>query len=181
MITLLMPETSLRPIIVMCFLFFCPGMVLVRFFRLNDPLAEWVVAVALSLSLDAIITAIFLYAGRWSPSAILTALLLFTLICSSIQFVLLHPTIAQRVNCAYLQENEALADIETVVLRSIIHPTSDKSTYTTTMRSSSHSTTLGSRSLRKTRLLAVNEPAGQEHMKSGNARSNAPYIPAEMR
>ena len=42
-----------RPLIVFWFLFICPGMVLVRFLRLKEPVAEWTLAIALSFAIDA--------------------------------------------------------------------------------------------------------------------------------
>lgn len=72
---LILPETPLRPIIVMWFLFICPGMMLVRFLRLNQPVVEWVLALALSLAIDAIVSGIVLYAGKWSPAAILSIII----------------------------------------------------------------------------------------------------------
>jgi hypothetical protein len=67
--------TALRPIVVFWFLFVCPGMVLVRFLRLNEPIVEWTLALALSFAIDAIVAGILLYAGRWSPSGILSILI----------------------------------------------------------------------------------------------------------
>ncbi len=71
LLTFLFQETPLRPIVVMWFLFICPGMMLVRFLRLDEPVVEWVLALALSLALDAIVSGIVLYAEKWSPVAIL--------------------------------------------------------------------------------------------------------------
>jgi len=67
--------TALRPIVVFWFLFVCPGMVLVRFLRLNEPIVEWTLALALSFAIDAIVAGILLYAGRWSPTGILSILI----------------------------------------------------------------------------------------------------------
>lgn len=66
--------TVLRPIIAMWFLFVCPGMTLVRFLRLREPVVEWTLALALSFSLDAIVAGIQMYAGRWSPAGMLMIL-----------------------------------------------------------------------------------------------------------
>jgi zinc ribbon protein len=68
-------DTALRPIVVFWFLFVCPGMVLVRFLRLNEPIVEWTLALALSFAIDAIVAGILLYAGRWSPTGILSILI----------------------------------------------------------------------------------------------------------
>ncbi len=77
--TFLFPEAPLRPIVVMWFLFICPGMMLVRFLHLNEPVFEWVLALALSLALDAIVSGIVLYAGKWSPVAILSIIISLSL------------------------------------------------------------------------------------------------------
>ena len=68
-------DIALRPIVVFWFLFVCPGMVLVRFLRLNEPIVEWTLALALSFAIDAIVAGILLYAGRWSPTGILSILI----------------------------------------------------------------------------------------------------------
>ncbi len=68
-------HTALCPIVVFWFLFVCPGMVLVRFLRLNEPIVEWTLALALSFAIDAIVAGILLYAGRWSPTGILSILI----------------------------------------------------------------------------------------------------------
>lgn len=69
------PETPLRPFVVMWFLFVCPGMAIVRLLRLHEPMVEWSLAIALSFALDAFVAGAFLYAGRWSPTAILFVLI----------------------------------------------------------------------------------------------------------
>lgn len=63
---------------VLWFLVVCPGMMLVRFIRLREPLFEWVLAIALSLAVDAIIGGVALYVGRWSPSLVFAILLSLT-------------------------------------------------------------------------------------------------------
>jgi hypothetical protein len=68
-------DTAVRPAIVFWFLFICPGMVLVRFLRLREPIVEWTLALALSFVIDAIVASILLYAGRWSPAGILITLM----------------------------------------------------------------------------------------------------------
>jgi hypothetical protein len=79
---------ALRPALVMLFLFICPGMVIVRFFRLGDPVAELVLALALSLTSGAFVAGIFLYAGLWSPVSILNILLGFCLGGAVLQLLL---------------------------------------------------------------------------------------------
>lgn len=76
---------TLRPIITMWFLFVCPGMTLVRFLRLHNTVAQWAIALALSLSIDAIVAGIQMYAGLWSPVVTLVILLCLCLSGSLIQ------------------------------------------------------------------------------------------------
>ncbi|HEX6480244.1 MAG TPA: hypothetical protein VF043_15510 [Ktedonobacteraceae bacterium] len=89
LVTFVIPDTPLRPIIVFWFLFVCPGMIVVRFLRLNEPVTEWTLALALSFSIDAIIAGILLYAGRWSPTVILIILIGLCLGGAFVQFALL--------------------------------------------------------------------------------------------
>lgn len=70
-----MPSMALRPLIVLWFLLVCPGMALVRFLRLREPIAEWTLAIAVSLVLDALVASVQLYAGRWSPTLTLNILI----------------------------------------------------------------------------------------------------------
>lgn len=74
-VTFVMPNIAVRPFIVMAFLFVCPGMVLVRFLHLHELAVEWTLAIALSFSIDAAMASIFLYAGKWSPTGILSLLI----------------------------------------------------------------------------------------------------------
>jgi len=60
------------------FLFVCPGMALVRLLHLDQPLAEWVAAVALSIALGGIIASVLVYTQSWSPAVALEALVAVT-------------------------------------------------------------------------------------------------------
>ena len=77
LVTFILPGATVRPLLEMWFLFVCPGVVVVRFFRLRSPAAEWSLIVALSLAVDGIVSGILLYAGKWSPFAILVILMMF--------------------------------------------------------------------------------------------------------
>ncbi len=68
-------DVVVRPAIVFWFLLFCPGMVLVRFFRLKNPVMEWTLALALSVTIDGLVASIQLYAGLWSPAGTLSILI----------------------------------------------------------------------------------------------------------
>ena len=65
----------MRPFIVLWFLCVCPGMALVRFLRLAEPVVEWILAIALSFAVDAMVAGVLLYAGRWSPTGTLEILM----------------------------------------------------------------------------------------------------------
>ena len=75
LVTFVIPDTPVRPVIVIWFLIVCPGMVLVRSLRLHTPIVEWILALTLSFAIDAIVAGIELYAGRWSPTSILEILI----------------------------------------------------------------------------------------------------------
>jgi hypothetical protein len=50
-------------------------------------MAEWTLAVTLSLALDAIVATALLYAGMWSPITTLVILMSFTLSCACVQLM----------------------------------------------------------------------------------------------
>lgn len=78
-------STIIRPIVVFWFLFICPGMMVVRFLHLKEPVVEWTLAIALSFAIEAILAAIQLYSGRWSPVGTLTILIVFSYVGATIQ------------------------------------------------------------------------------------------------
>jgi hypothetical protein len=90
LVTFVFPGTMLRPALVMWFLFVCPGMTAVRFFRLSETVIEWTLALALSFAIDAFIAGILLYAGWWSPPRILSILIVFCDIGVMIQLVVIY-------------------------------------------------------------------------------------------
>ncbi len=94
LVTFVFPGTVVRPALVMWFLFACPGMTVVCFFRLADIVVEYILAVALSIAIDAFIAGIMLYAGWWSPARILSILMGFCLIGASMQLVVIHTSAA---------------------------------------------------------------------------------------
>src|SRR6185437_11981265 len=76
----LLPDLPVRPIIEMWFLFVCPGMMLIRFFQLKEPITEWTLAIALSLVIDALIAGLQMYSGHWSPPLTLVIIISICLI-----------------------------------------------------------------------------------------------------
>ncbi len=88
--TIVIPATVVCLVIVMWFLFVCPGMMLVRFLRLNESVVEWVLALALSFAIDAIVAGILIYMGRWSPTGILAILIGFSVGGEIVQLISTH-------------------------------------------------------------------------------------------
>ena len=81
-------STLLYPLIIMAFLFFCPGILFVRFLNVREPAVKYSLALALSLAIDAFLAGIFLYAGWWSPVSIIGILEGLCLIGTIVQFIL---------------------------------------------------------------------------------------------
>ena len=71
LVSFVITDTAVRPFIILWFLFVCPGMALVRFFRLEDLVVECILALALSFAIDAIAAGALLYARSWSPATII--------------------------------------------------------------------------------------------------------------
>src|SRR5437867_1640440 len=72
-------DVAIRPLLVMWFLFVCPGMSVIRLLHLREAIVEWTLAIALSFTLDALIAGIQLYAKLWSPSATIAILIVLCL------------------------------------------------------------------------------------------------------
>lgn len=68
------PPGALRAVVVAGFLLVCPGMAVARLLRLADALAEWLLAVALSVALATLVASATLYAGAWDPGVALVIL-----------------------------------------------------------------------------------------------------------
>lgn len=96
LVTFVIPTTIVRPIVVMWFLFVCPGMVTIRFLRLEKQIVQWTLAIALSFAIDAIVAGLLLYAGGWSPTAILCILIAFSLGGAIVQLATLRSSTTRR-------------------------------------------------------------------------------------
>ena len=83
--TFVNPGTPIQGIAILWFVTLCPGIAVVPLLKLNHFLIEVTLAVALSLSIDAIVVGIFLYGGYWSPPAMLWVLIVLSLIGSMLQ------------------------------------------------------------------------------------------------
>jgi uncharacterized membrane protein len=71
--------SGLRPALTLWFLLVCPGMAVVRIFDVQESLLEWVLSIALSISLAGIISTIQIYTHTWSPANGLDILIGLTL------------------------------------------------------------------------------------------------------
>ena len=79
--------TPIQGIAILWFVTLCPGMALVPLLKLDHLLIEVTLAIALSLSIDAIVVGIFLYSGHWSPPAMLWTLIVLSLLGSFLQLI----------------------------------------------------------------------------------------------
>ncbi len=95
LVAFVFPGTVVRPALIMWFLFVCPGMTAVRFFRFSNIVVDYILAVALSIAIDAFIAGIMLYAGWWSPARILSILMGFCLIGVSMRLVVIYTRAAE--------------------------------------------------------------------------------------
>lgn len=91
LVTFVFPASVVRPEVVMWFLFVCPGMTVVCFFRRTETVIGWMLAIALSLAIDAFTAGILLYAGWWSPALILRILIGFCLIGAVMELIVIRP------------------------------------------------------------------------------------------
>ncbi len=58
-----------------CFLPFCPGMAIVRFLRIQDGMAEFATAIALSIAIETVVATAMVYSRLWYPSIALAVLI----------------------------------------------------------------------------------------------------------
>lgn len=122
LVNFVFPDMALRPVIVFWFLFICPGMVLVRFLRLKEPVVEWTLAVALSFAIDAILAAIQLYAGRWSPAGTLSILMILCLCGAIVQLATLYPITHLLWWVAVSQLNKVFRPVGVVLKLYLVNP-----------------------------------------------------------
>ncbi len=90
LVNFVFPATGLRPIIEFWFVSICPGMIVVRFLHLQEPVVEFALAIALSFAIGALVAGLQLYAGKWSPGATLITLIIFCLLGAIVQFMMNH-------------------------------------------------------------------------------------------
>lgn len=111
LVAFVITDTAVRPFIILWFLFVCPGMALVHFFRLEEQVVEWILALALSFAVDAIVAGVLLYVGRWSPTATLEILMGISLGGAILQ-IALDPLVKLRGRTRVSSELDYYDDLE---------------------------------------------------------------------
>lgn len=81
---------ALRPALVLAFMLVCPGMALVRLLGFKDKVTELVLAVALSLALETMLSLGMTLAEIWSFQLGLIILMIISLIGATFQIVSLY-------------------------------------------------------------------------------------------
>ena len=79
-----------RALVALWFLAVCPGMALVRLLDLRDVLAELMLAIAVSLSLETIVATTLVYAGGWTPRTSLDVFAAIALVGAAVQAAAHH-------------------------------------------------------------------------------------------
>jgi hypothetical protein len=77
----------LRPYLLFLFVFICPGMAVIGLLHLNNFLTEFVLSIALSLVLGALVAELLVVLQQWSPPLVLAILVLISFIGASLQIV----------------------------------------------------------------------------------------------
>jgi hypothetical protein len=80
-------RSPVRVVAVLLFLLICPGMAWIRLLQLYEPVTEVMLAIALSIAIDAALPGVLVYAGAWSLAAALAAVLVLTLAGGAVEIV----------------------------------------------------------------------------------------------
>ncbi len=70
----------IAPIIAFWFVFVCPGLPYVRLLALREPLTEVLLAIALSLSIEAVVSLVLLRGSTWTPARMLQIVIAITVL-----------------------------------------------------------------------------------------------------
>jgi hypothetical protein len=76
-----------RPAVAFVFLLICPGMAFVRLLHLSEGPLFWLLAIGLSLALDAIVAMSMVWAQAWSPTGGVAALIAISLVGAALQSI----------------------------------------------------------------------------------------------
>ena len=80
-------DWAVRPISTFGFIIFCPGMAVVRFMQLTEPLTELGLAVTISLGITMLGLEIMLYLHLWSSLATLWVLVGWSIVGATLQLI----------------------------------------------------------------------------------------------
>lgn len=97
--------SPVRPVIALWFMLVCPGMAFVRLLRIKDPVDEFTLAVAFSLTIDSILATTMIYARIWSPKWGLGILIGISVIGVILQIIAAYQTAHRRTG--YVNESDA--------------------------------------------------------------------------
>ncbi len=78
-------DAPIRLMFTFWFLLVCPGMAFARLFQFKEKLAEWVVAIGLSIAIDVIVSEIAVVNRLWSLQGMVDALIGLCFIGASLQ------------------------------------------------------------------------------------------------
>ncbi|BCL81636.1 hypothetical protein ccbrp13_41010 [Ktedonobacteria bacterium brp13] len=92
-----LPGSPLRPLVMMVFLFICPGMALIRFLRLRERASKLALALAVSFSVDGLIAGAYLYSHHWSPLGIMNTLALISIVAVIVEVTNVHVALYQHI------------------------------------------------------------------------------------
>ncbi len=70
----------IAPLVAVWFVFVCPGLPYVRLLNLGEPLNELLLAVALSLSLESVVSLVLLWGSSWTPGRMLQVMIAITVL-----------------------------------------------------------------------------------------------------
>ncbi|GCE02779.1 hypothetical protein [Dictyobacter aurantiacus] len=93
-----LPSSPLRPLVMMVFLFICPGMALIRFLHLRERASKLALALAVSFSVDGLIAGVYLYSYHWSPLGIMSTLALISIVAVIVEVTNAHVALYQHIS-----------------------------------------------------------------------------------
>ena len=79
--------SPIRWISTLWFLLVCPGMAFARLLRLESPYYEWTLAIAMSISVDALVASLLIYTGYRSVELGLSILIALSLLGAALQIL----------------------------------------------------------------------------------------------
>lgn len=80
-------ESPIRSILTIGFILICPGMALVQFMRLKEPIIELTLAIALSIGISTVLSEVMALGKIWTPEIGLAALIILSIGGAIVQIV----------------------------------------------------------------------------------------------